>query len=187
MQTNIDRGNWMQTYTGIQFYPLDPRPEEVVPDDIAHALSMICRYGGHSHMFYSVAEHCVLMSHAVPEEYALWALLHDSAEAYVGDMVRPLKRMIPEYGRIEDKVLSVILKRFGIEDGPELPPVVKDADNRIIVTERERLFPVVVGVWQENSLVPLSVRIHGWDQETAKRLYLHRLRELTSPVLETSV
>jgi hypothetical protein len=90
--TRDRRGDWMQTFTGRAFYPLDPRPEDIDPVDIAHALSLICRYGGHSSRFYSVAEHCVLMSHAVAPEHALWALLHDATEAYLGDMIRPLKR-----------------------------------------------------------------------------------------------
>src|SRR4051812_20612492 len=90
------RGDWMQTYTGRAFWPLDAQPEDVDPLDIAAALSMLCRYGGHVSRFYSVAEHCLLMSEAVAPEHALWALLHDATEAYMGDMVRPLKRQMPE-------------------------------------------------------------------------------------------
>src|SRR5690349_636686 len=108
------RGSWMQTFTGRQFYPLDPRLDEIDPLDIAHALSMICRYGGHTKHFYSVAEHCLLMSHAVAPEYALWALLHDATEAYVGDMVRPLKHHMPDYRQIEDNLMEVIAERFGL-------------------------------------------------------------------------
>lgn len=62
MTARVSRGDWMQTYTGRRFYPLDPRPDEIDPEDIAHALSLLCRYGGHVDRFYSVAEHCVLMS-----------------------------------------------------------------------------------------------------------------------------
>ena len=108
------RGDWMQTYTGVRFYPMDPRPEELDIRDIAHALSLICRYGGHVDRFYSVAEHCVLMSQCVPEEHALWALLHDASEAYVGDMVRPLKRQLPEYEAAEGRVIAAIVERVGL-------------------------------------------------------------------------
>lgn len=173
-----DRGNWIQTYTGKQFYPLAPAPEEVHTADIARALSMICRYGGHSHRFYSVAEHCVLMSYAVPEEWALWALLHDAAEAYVGDMVRPLKRMLPQYSEIENGVLLAILSHYGVEGGPALPYPVKDADNRIILTERAALFPEPIGIWESDGLTPLPVEIQCWPSDIAEGMYLARLYTL---------
>ena len=65
------KGDWMQTYTGRQFWPIDPRANEVHIEDIAHALSMMCRYNGHCRTFYSVAEHSVLVSQHVPPEHAL--------------------------------------------------------------------------------------------------------------------
>ena len=72
------KGNWMQTFTGRQFWPADPRADEIDIRDIAHALSMQCRYAGHCTQFYSVAEHCVLLANAIPEQ-KLWALLHDAS------------------------------------------------------------------------------------------------------------
>ena len=75
-------GSWLQTYTGKKFYPFDPREEEVDILDIAHALSQLCRFGGHTKEFYSVAEHCVLVSMCCPSEVKLLGLLHDAAEAY---------------------------------------------------------------------------------------------------------
>src|SRR5262245_27549306 len=99
-------GDWMQTISGRKFWPLDPRPEEVCIEDIGHALSLVCRFGGHCHTFYSVAEHSVrvsLLAEDMAKSSAHWTdenirmialsgLLHDAAEAYIGDMVRPLKR-----------------------------------------------------------------------------------------------
>lgn len=85
------RSDWMQTYTGRVFWPLEPRPEDVDIVDIAHALANLCRYGGHSKVFYSVAHHSVLVSQIVPPADALWGLMHDSAEAYVIDLIRPIK------------------------------------------------------------------------------------------------
>lgn len=174
------RGDWMQTYTGIQFHPLDPRPEDIDPADIAHSLSLICRYGGHVHRFYSVAEHCVLMSQAVPSAFALWALLHDAAEAYVGDMVRPLKRQMPAYCDAEDAVLSVITMKFGLPSFGRgvLPPAVKDADNRILLTERDALMPNTRYSWAQDGMEPLPVAVTGWAPEEAERHYLDRLTEL---------
>lgn len=172
------RGDWMQTYTGKAFWPLDPRPEEVDPLDIARALSMICRYGGHTSRFYSVAEHCVLMSEAVAPEHALWALLHDATEAYVGDMIRPLKRMMPAYAQAEDALMAVICHRFGLD--PVCPAEVKDADNRILVNERKALMVTPPPhPWAAiEDLEPLPVTIHGWSPSQASGVYYARLYDL---------
>src|SRR5690242_11754504 len=86
------RGDWMQTYTGRRFWPLDPRVDDIDIGDIAHHLSLVCRFAGACREFYSVAQHCVGVSYVCDPKDALWGLLHDAAEAYVGDMVRPLKR-----------------------------------------------------------------------------------------------
>src|SRR5689334_2642685 len=117
-----ERGDWMQTFTGRRFYPLSPRPGEIDPADIAHALSLLCRYGGHVDRFYSVAEHCVLMSQAVAPEDALAALLHDATEAYVVDVPRPLKRQLAGYREIEEQVWFAIAYRFRLDY--ELPAAV---------------------------------------------------------------
>lgn len=177
------RGSWMQTFTGRQFFPLDPAADEVDPSDIAHALSLICRYGGHTLRFYSVAEHCVLMSHAVADEHALWALLHDATEAYVGDMVRPLKHHLPQYQAIEARVWDVIALRFGLRGfnqvTPAMPVEVKEADNRILLDERAALLAPPPHAWQQDGLEPLGVRVQGWPPEVAELRYRARLQELT--------
>src|ERR1051325_11429351 len=110
-----ERGDWMQTFSGRRFYPLSPRSDELDPADIAHALSLLCRYGGHVERFYSVAEHCVLMSEWVDPANALAALLHDATEAYVVDVPRPLKRQLAGYREIEAAVWLAIATRFGLE------------------------------------------------------------------------
>lgn len=169
------RGHWMQTFTGRQFFPLDPQPEDIDARDIAHALSLICRYGGHTVAFYSVAEHCLLMSRAVAPEHALWALLHDAAEAYVGDMVRPLKHHMPEYRAIEDNVLSTIAQQFGMGFTADFPDAVKEADNRILLDERSALFGGTPAPWAIEDLEPLGVPISGLSPEEAESMYLDRL------------
>lgn len=170
------RGAWMQTFTGRQFYPLDPRPEDIDVRDIAHALSLICRYGGHTIRFYSVAEHCVLMSQAVAPEYALAALLHDATEAYVGDMVRPLKHHMSDYCKVEDRVAWAISERFGLH--PHMPAEVKDADNRILLDERAALFSGVPAAWSVDGMEPLGVPISGLSPQDAEAMYLALLAEL---------
>jgi hypothetical protein len=179
-ETTWHRGDWMQTYSGRQFYPLAADPEDISGDDIAHSLSLICRYGGHIDRFYSVAEHCVLMSYYVAEEYALWALLHDATEAYVGDMVRPLKRQIPQYVEIEDRLMRVIVDAYNLATY-EMPAAVKDADNRILLDERAVLFvKPPAGRWAVDGLEPLGVHISGWAPEMAEVAYAARLAELTA-------
>jgi hypothetical protein len=171
-----DRGDWMQTYTGHRFYPLDPRPDEIESEDIAHALSLLCRYGGHVDRFYSVAEHCVLLSEWAEPEHALAALLHDATEAYVVDVPRPLKRYLRDYGPIEDTVWMVIAARFGIS--VILPAEVHEADTRILLTERAALMSRAERWSQDDDYAPLPVTVSGWSPEVAERRYLDRLAEL---------
>lgn len=172
------RGDWMQTFTGRQFYPLSPRSEDVDPADIAHALSMLCRYNGHVDRFYSVAEHCVLMSEAVAPEFALHALLHDASEAYLGDMIRPLKLFMPEYKAAEVEVEVAIAARFGLTTS-DMPPEVKDADTRILLTERAALMSAEKPQrWAQDDLEPLDVTITGWLPAEAEARYIDRLIEL---------
>jgi hypothetical protein len=172
-----ERGDWMATFRGGRFYPLDPRPEDIDPRDIAHALSLLCRYGGHVERFYSVAEHCVLMSLWVPPEDALAALLHDATEAYVVDVPRPLKRSLAGYRAIETWVAVAIAARFGTS--PDLPASVREADDRILLTERNALMPYATRDWyQDGRMDPLPVTIEGWPPEEAERRYADRLAEL---------
>lgn len=190
------RGDWMQTYTGRQFYPLNPRPEDIDIVDIAHALAMQCRYNGHVQRFYSVAEHCVLLSHAVAPDNALWALLHDATEAYVGDMVRPLKRSMPDYVAVEDRVMMAIALRFGLTGGhhvshPQyrlgelagltMPAEVKEADTAILLNEREALLSAPPRPWSTDG-GRLAVTIEAWAPAEAEHRYLSRFAELCTEV-----
>ncbi|MBV9870479.1 MAG: hypothetical protein JO214_07635 [Frankiaceae bacterium] len=170
------RGDWMQTYTGRRFYPMSPRSDEIDPADIAHALSLICRYAGHVERFYSVAEHCVLMSQAVAPENALAALLHDATEAYVVDVPRPLKRYLADYRAIEQATWTAIAIRFGVE--LTLPSEVDEADNRILVNERRELLPRAEAWPAIDDLEPLPVAVVAWAPAIAERRYLERLTEL---------
>lgn len=131
------KGAWMQTSLGISFYPLDPRPQDIEIQDVARALSRICRFGGHTRRFYSVAEHCLLVSMYVPQEFAGHALLHDLAEAYIGDMVRPLK-LVPEMVAFRDAELAIekcAAQRFGLVWTDDAVAAVKTIDNRLLRNE----------------------------------------------------
>lgn len=134
-------GNFIITYMGKQFYPLDPQPEDYLLEDIAHSLSKMCRFGGHSEYFYSVAQHSVLCATKAREDgrstlFQLWMLFHDLSEAYLGDMTRPLKEMLPEYVEIEELVQGVGWDAFEIpqptdEDWKEI----KYYDNLLLYNE----------------------------------------------------
>lgn len=125
------------TRSGKYFDFLHPHPEAIDIEDIAHALANTCRFGGHTSQFYSVAQHCVRVSEIVPPQYALEGLLHDAAEAYIGDVVSPLKAMLPDYSVIEASIDRVVRTRFDLPLG--LSDVVKAADLRMLATERRDL------------------------------------------------
>lgn len=102
------------TRSGVRFDVLNPRPEDVRLDDIAHSLSHLCRFVGHTDRFYSVAEHSVLVSQLCDDEAAVFGLLHDAAEAYVGDLASPVKRQVPGFAAMEERVLSAVLVGLGV-------------------------------------------------------------------------
>lgn len=104
-------GYWMEVYSGIRFYPFDPREDEINIIDIAHALSNICRFSGHTKEFYSVAQHCILVSELCGE-YKLEGLMHDASEAYLSDVPRPVKKMLPDYEVCEKVLQKAIFKKF---------------------------------------------------------------------------
>lgn len=175
------RGKWMQTYTGQQFYPMDPRVEDINHIDIAHSLSMQCRYNGHVKQFYSVAEHCVIISHLVEPKHALWALLHDSTEAYVGDVISPLKHHLPQYREIEDRLMLVIAKKYCLD--PEMPAEVHEADRRILLDERAALLGTPAADWGIPGS-PFGVNIPAWSPAEAEAQYLARFAELAGHLID---
>jgi len=128
-------GNWLQTYTGIPFYPLDPRPEDINIEDIAHALSNVCRYGGHCTQFISVAQHSCIVSKLVPKGMEMWGLLHDASEAYLVDIPRPLKEYLGNYYAIEKECMSAVAVKFNLQ--LPIPEEVKLADDAALKIERE--------------------------------------------------
>lgn len=130
---------WIQTAHGRAFDFLDPTEDSIELEDIAHALGRLCRFNGHVDDFYSVAEHSVLVSFLVPEQFAVAGLLHDAAEAYLGDVTKPLKDQLPDYQRIEAIVERVIARRFGL--ATPMPAEVKRADTLALAIEHRELMP----------------------------------------------
>lgn len=170
------RGDWIQTATGRQFWPMDPRPNEVFLDDIAHALSLLCRFGGHCLRFYSVAEHSVLLSRAAPRPYKKWALLHDASEAYVVDVPSPIKPALVGYKPLEQRVMQAIALRFNLHLG--LPDIVKKLDRAILMDEQRQNMAASAVAWS-NSVEPLGVVLQFWDPERARAEFLREFETLS--------
>lgn len=146
-------GNWFQTFTGKKFYPFNPDPKLICIEDIAHALSLLCRFNGHTKGFYSVALHSIYVTQVFSglvkstelennDQAHLCALLHDATEAYCGDMVRPIKRGLPEYQQLEGRLWTAIELRFNFVDTwMEVAEIVHKADEIMLATERRDILP----------------------------------------------
>jgi hypothetical protein len=168
---------WIQTHSGRRFNPISPNPDAIVIQDIAHALSMQCRFSGHCKKFYSVAQHSVLVSHICNEEDALWGLLHDASEAYLVDVPRPLKRsgMIQGYIEAETRMQEAVCKRFGLP--LQEPPSVKRADTKLLATEARDLMSPLHSDWLQ-PVSPLPFAIEAWSPDKAKDMFMQRFFEL---------
>ena len=175
------KGTWMQTFSGVSFYPLDPRAEEVRVVDVAHGLSMACRYAGQTRWFYPVAVHCVLVSLHVAPEFAREALFHDGSEAYIGDMIRPLKHTAEmyEFRKAEDLIQRAIFDAVGVVSTPNSHRAVKEIDDRILVDEIDQLMHTPRAYRERMAdLEPLGITIPQMTPRQAEELFLARYHEL---------
>lgn len=169
------KGDWMQTYTRRQFWPLDPRADEVFIMDIAVGLGNECRYAGQIENHYSVAQHSVYVSHQVPAEHAMCALLHDAPEAYLKDIHRPLKRQLREYGPIEHAVWLAVAERFGLP--AEMPECVKKADDSVLLAEKAQIVGPSPVPWSIPG-TPADIHIGLWTPRRARLAFLDRFVQL---------
>lgn len=173
-----DERTWIQTYTGKQVWPLNPRVEDVCVEDVAHALANQCRFTGHTRQFYSVAQHSFLASDHCPEA-PLWALLHDAAEAYLCDVSRPVKGYLTNYREAEERLERVIAEKFGLPW--PMPEAVKVIDLKLLATERRDLMNTPPIPWvSTRDVEPLAERVVPWPAAVAEDLFLMRFRELTA-------
>lgn len=172
----------LQTYTGRFIHPARPVVDDIDIRDIAHALSLLCRFGGHAKCAYSVAQHSYLASKIVPPADALWALLHDASEAYMVDVPTPLKRLnaMSGYRALEAQMQWTIHQAFGLRGDP--PESVKAADEALVLAEAAVL--LVNGAGRDFDeirarVAPADVRIIPVVAEQAERVFLRRFAELT--------
>lgn len=171
--------SWIQTYTGQVFEPLNPKPHSINLEDIAHALSMICRFNGHTKRFYSVAEHCVRMSEEVAEGLEIHALLHDAAEAYVSDVARPIKPLLGPFHNIEEGILQAIYQYFSLDCPPEAEQSIKTADLRMLATERQQLMVIHTPEWDcLRDIDPYDITLECWDPDKAEILFKEQFHNL---------
>ena len=175
--------DWIQTYTGKKFFPLKPNPADICIEDIAHSLSMQCRFAGHSKQFYSVAQHCNAMvncwfPHPEQRELAKYALMHDASEAYLTDIPRPLKHL-PEfqfYREAEKRLTEMIYIKFGLN--PVEPDEIKKADWEILC--EEAMSPRIMSPLHPNwtaKCEPL-ISFSECPPEKAERIFLENFKRL---------
>jgi hypothetical protein len=169
------------TSAGTYFHFLEPERSAIDIETIAHALAHICRFTGHTRHFYSVAQHSVLVSCLVPPEHAMAGLLHDAAEAYLGDVAAPLKMLLPDYKAIEATVEAAVLGRFGLP--VKLPPEVKQADRLALAIEQRALMPMHGDVWEcelhpDYDRLKAQMEIFPAHPVVARKLFMARFWEL---------
>jgi hypothetical protein len=176
-------GPFLQTVSGRWVNPFDPDPNQLDAGDIARALANQCRFGGHSRVFYSVAQHSVILSELVEQrggdiEDVFAALMHDATEAYLGDMPHPIKHRSPlgaVFKAAEDRLGRAIRDRFGIKaDVPEI----KRVDRALLATER-RAFSAERWHWPElEGVHPLDIELSSWPPDKAAQVFAQRFAEL---------
>ena len=172
-------GPFIQTVSGRRVNPFDADPADIDPSDIAWALSNLCRFGGHSRAFYSVAQHSVIVSELLEERGAppaelMAALLHDAAEAYLGDLPHPIKHRSELGARFRQ---AVIERRF---DLPDASATIKPLDRALLATER-RTFSREAWDWPElEGVDALELTIEPWEPARAAREFLARYEDLAS-------
>lgn len=179
---NGDDLTWLQTFTGLQFWPLDPRVDQINIEDIAHALSLKCRFAGHCICFYSVAEHSYRVANVIKTltsndpKLTLTALLHDAAEAYTADVVRPVKKFIKQFGKIEHNLEKVISERFNLIF--PFPETIKWADTILLATESRDLMCSPPKPWNFNNIKPIEKKIIPWSWDKAEKKFLEMYNEI---------
>ena len=178
------RHAWFCTWSGKKLFVLDPKPEDICIEDIAGALSNLCRFNGHCDVFYSVAQHCIEVSYQVPKEWSLGGLLHDAAEAYLGDMIRPIKQVLPEFKELEKRWEKAIETAFDLQLTDEARAAIKEADSRMLLTERRDVAHRAWGfrTWKEDEqgVRPFDGILSPLPMSVNRQEFLARYRELRS-------
>ena len=176
---NVGVGPRIMLQSGAWFDFVDPEASDFSIEDIAAGLSNTCRYSGQCSGFYSVAEHSLLVSE-VAHDHSYAALMHDAAEAFIGDITRPLKQLLPDFKRIEARVEKAIFDRFGVPN--PMPKAVKAADLRVLAAEQEQIMPRETSLWAfTDGIEPAPVTVRLLTPPEAREAFLARYAELHAP------
>ncbi len=180
------RPDFIETFTGRRFQPLNPDPTEIDIRDIAHALSLIVRYGGQCREFYCVGQHSVAVSETLEDwgcskEIQMWGLIHDASEGLgLNDIVAPVKSAdcMAGYREAETRLMVAVCRRFGLPIAE--PERVRTADLVLRATEVRDLMPNRPGHWADLTAKPLPRAIEPWAPSVAERAFLSRFEELAA-------
>lgn len=174
--------NWMHTSLGLRMYPEAPVHKDIAISDIANGLALICRYGGQGNVykFYSVAEHSVLMAQYALGDAgsfaAMYVLLHDASEAYLGDLVPAVKNAVgSSYEALEDSITNAVMRKYCGHHN--FKHYAKTLDRRIVPTEKAALMRHPQP-WPSDAADPLPVGIECWRPAEAKMRFLQMWEEL---------
>jgi hypothetical protein len=175
------KDRYLSTFTGKKFHPFDPKPDQICIEDIAHGLSLLCRFAGQCPNFYSVAEHSLYVAERLPDNLKLEGLLHDASEAYLADLPRPVKTALPEYKAIELSVESVISEKFDLVFPS--PYHVMAADRTLLKHEIFTFFGAqrYLEDFGEEYQSEVSEHLFGFDPRTAESRFLILYRNLITP------
>ncbi len=169
---------WFTTLSGKKIEILNPDPYLIQVEDIAGSLAKICRFNGHVRQFYSVAQHCVLASQNAPEGLEFAALMHDAHEAYVQDMIGPMKAVFPNFKtEVERPWETAVRERFALPSSPLIDRLIKRVDNRLLATERRDLVGLDGRTWPDQA-DPYPFKIVPWKWNVAESFFLDRFHEL---------
>lgn len=190
---------WSQTYSGRQFFYDDMSKNEFILDDIAHQLSNVIRYGGACHYRYSVAQHsCALAKtmedHGFAPADCLYALFHDAAEAYTGDVRTPIKDHVTGFRNIEDKIQTALLTYMRSEYRIPVPMVaparMKEYDRRIVIDEKFAMMTPCIHRWYGlDGMQKLGVDptlLQELPQKLVKELWITMVRYYTEKAEEAA-
>jgi hypothetical protein len=171
-QHNQRIGDYCELYSGIKFYILDPKEEEINLIDIAHSLSLNTRFNGHCSKFYSVAQHSVLAAiEAFDRKYSIMhqlsALFHDASECYISDVAKPIKGYFTNYKEIEERILQCIYKKFNITI-PHDDPLIKQIDNDLLTSEAFYLMSSKGKNWSSRTDTIIKIK-EFWSPERAEK------------------
>ena len=170
--------SFIQTFLGKIVYPLSLGVDDINIHDIAHSLSLQCRFNGHSQLFYSVGEHSCRVSDLCPLELKEWGLLHDAGEAYLSDLPSPLKKHMPYYIKKEEKILKIIGERFWLLPWKLVEEEINKIDLIVLATESRDVMSSCEKDWAFNLGMPLEEKIIPWSWQSAEIQFLHRAKAL---------